>query len=102
MRLLCGYLQCDAMKFRPAAQCSAELCCTPAPASQKTPTWLRATIQQIVNEVDRPRAGGLSVLERLTEVLSSSFCGIRSYRRRPDRSDGSRHWPILRSDDVSR
>jgi transcriptional regulator GlxA family with amidase domain len=30
--------------------------------------WLRATIAQIVSEVDRPRTGGLSMLERLTEV----------------------------------
>ena len=31
--------------------------------------WLRATIAQIVAEVDRPRTGGLSMLERLTEII---------------------------------
>ena len=31
--------------------------------------WLRATIAQIVSEVDRPRTGGLSMLERLTEII---------------------------------
>ena len=30
--------------------------------------WLRATIEQMVAEVDRPRTGGLSMLERLTEI----------------------------------
>jgi transcriptional regulator GlxA family with amidase domain len=31
--------------------------------------WLRATIEQIVREVDRPRTGGISMLERLTEII---------------------------------
>jgi AraC-like DNA-binding protein len=31
--------------------------------------WLRATIDQIVTEVDAPSAGGLSMLERLTEII---------------------------------
>lgn len=30
--------------------------------------WLRHVIAQIVSEVDAPRAGGLSILERLTEI----------------------------------
>ena len=31
--------------------------------------WLRATIRQMVDEVDRPRAGGVSMLQRLTEII---------------------------------
>jgi AraC-like DNA-binding protein len=30
--------------------------------------WMRATISQIVAEVDNPRAGAISMLERLTEI----------------------------------
>ena len=67
VRILCGYIQCEAMHF--------------APFKNMLPTfihvrtlrtgvadWLATTILQIVAEVDLPQRGGSSVLERLTEV----------------------------------
>ena len=68
VRLLCGYLQCDALGFRPLRSALPSLLHARTGDSDDA-DWLRATIQQIVNEVDKPRTGGLSMLERLTEVL---------------------------------
>jgi AraC-like DNA-binding protein len=68
VRLLCGYLQCDTIGFRPLRNALPTLLHARTRDSDDT-AWLRATIQQIVAEVDRPRSGGLSMLERLTEVL---------------------------------
>ena len=68
MRLLCGYLQCDALDFRPLRNALPTLLHVGTRAA-KDGDWLRATIDQIVSEVDRPRAGGLSMLERLTEII---------------------------------
>lgn len=66
-RLLCGYLRCDAMDFRPLRMALPQLLHmkTAGPETH----WLRATIAQIVAEVDRPRTGGMSMLERLSEVI---------------------------------
>jgi len=67
VRLLCGYLQCDVLNFRPLRNALPTL----LHASSRTANnsaWLRATIDQIVDEVDSPRSGGLSMLERLTEI----------------------------------
>jgi AraC-like DNA-binding protein len=68
VRLLCGYLQCDVIGFRPLRSALPTLLHARTRDSGDA-AWLRATIQQIVTEVDRPRTGGLSMLERLTEVL---------------------------------
>jgi AraC-like DNA-binding protein len=66
VRLLCGYLEFAAASFQPLREA------LPTLLHVRTKTddlaWLGATIAQIVAEVDRPRAGGLSVLERLTEL----------------------------------
>jgi AraC-like DNA-binding protein len=67
VRLLCGYLQCDAVGFRPLLQALPSLLHASTSGAAES-NWLRATIQQIVSEVDRPRSGGLSMLERLTEI----------------------------------
>jgi AraC-like DNA-binding protein len=67
VRLLCGYLQCDAMSFRPLRDALPTLLHVRTKGAGDA-DWLRATISQIVAEVDRPRAGGLSMLERLTEA----------------------------------
>jgi AraC-like DNA-binding protein len=67
VRLLCGYLQCDAMSFRPLRDALPALLYVRTSAAGNA-GWLRATIEQIVAEVDRPRIGGLSMLERLTEI----------------------------------
>lgn len=65
-RLLCGYLQCDALSFRPLREALPSL--LHARAGPREGEWLRATLDQIVAEVDSPRSGGLSMLERLTEI----------------------------------
>jgi AraC-like DNA-binding protein len=67
VRLLCGYLQCAAVNFRPFRNALPSLPHFKA-ASLHEGDWLRSTIQQIVNEVEKPRSGGLSMLERLTEI----------------------------------
>ena len=67
MRLLCGYLQCDALNFRPLRNALPTLLHVSTRTNHDT-AWLRATIDQIVAEVDSPRSGGLSMLERLTEI----------------------------------
>jgi AraC-like DNA-binding protein len=67
VRLLCGYLQCDALRFRPLQNALPKLLHVRTRGANDA-DWLRATIAQIVAEVDRPRTGGLSMLERLTEI----------------------------------
>lgn len=67
LRMLCGYLQCDTMSFRPLRNALPGLLHVSAGAAEDG-GWLRATIGQIVTEVDNPRSGGLSMLERLTEI----------------------------------
>lgn len=66
-RLLCGFLQCDAVNFKPLRDV------LPAMLHIKTREtanagWLNAMTRQIIDEVDNPRAGSLPMLERLTEV----------------------------------
>jgi AraC-like DNA-binding protein len=68
VRLLCGYLHCDALNFAPLRQAMPELLYA-GTAVDRGLDWLRATIAQIVAEADRPRSGGLSMLERLTEII---------------------------------
>jgi AraC-like DNA-binding protein len=67
VRLLCGYLQCDAMRFCPLRDALPRVLHVRTAKAQDA-GWLRATIAQIVAEVDRPRTGGVSMLERLTEI----------------------------------
>lgn len=67
VRLLCGYLQCDTINFRPLRNALPSLLHVRTGTGADA-AWLRATIEQIVAEVDRPRSGGLSMLERLTEI----------------------------------
>lgn len=68
LRLLCGYLQCHAMDFRPLRRALPTLLHMRTGGTDEA-HWLRATIAQIVSEVDRPRTGGQSMLERLTEII---------------------------------
>jgi AraC-like DNA-binding protein len=67
-RLLCGYLTCEAMNFSPLRNSLPELIHVRTARTDEA-SWLRATIAQIVQEADHPRTGGLSMLERLTEML---------------------------------
>lgn len=65
VRLLCGYLQSEVVRFRPLMDALPPLIHM---RSADDTGWLAATIRQIVAEVDNPSTGGLSMLERLTEV----------------------------------
>jgi AraC-like DNA-binding protein len=68
VRLLCGYVQCEALSFAPLRQALPKLIHVKT-RSANDGDWLRATIRQMVEEVDRPRAGGISMLPRLTEII---------------------------------
>jgi AraC-like DNA-binding protein len=67
-RLLCGYLQCAALNFAPLRQALPKLIHIRTRGANDG-DWLRATIRQMADEVDRPRAGGVSMLPRLTEII---------------------------------
>jgi len=67
VRILCGYLQCDAMSFDPLRQALPTLLHVRT-REDADAAWLKAAITQIVSEFDRPRSGGAAILERLTEV----------------------------------
>jgi AraC-like DNA-binding protein len=67
VRLLCGYLEFGAVNFQPLRGALPDLIHVRTAADPDL-GWLGATLAQIVAEVDRPRAGGASVLERLTEI----------------------------------
>ncbi len=87
VRLLCGYLQCEAMNFRPLQDA------LPALLHVRTETaaggeWLCATIRQIVSEVEKPRTGGVSMLERLTEITFIELLRHEISKARP----GSTGW----------
>jgi len=65
VRMLCGYVRCEAMHFAPFRRALPEFIhvSTDAPGD-----WLAGIVAQIVHEVDAPRGGGTAVLERLTEI----------------------------------
>lgn len=68
VRLLCGFLQCDALGFKPLRDAMPKLLHVRTRGVEGA-EWLRATVAQIVGEVDHPCAGSHSMLERLTEIL---------------------------------
>ncbi|WP_149759300.1 AraC family transcriptional regulator [Neomesorhizobium albiziae] len=68
VRLLCGFLRSDGMNFRPLREALPQTLHVRTRDSGAA-AWLNATIGQIVAEVDSPRTGGLSMLERLTEII---------------------------------
>jgi AraC-like DNA-binding protein len=67
-RLLCGYLQCEAAGFAPFSRSLPKMIHVKT-RSDGNARWLAATVQQMVAEVDCPRAGGVSMVPRLTEVV---------------------------------
>lgn len=67
VRILCGYIQCEAMRFGPFRDLLPKFIHVRTLEGDGA-DWLAATIEQIVAEVDVPKRGGTSVLERLTEV----------------------------------
>lgn len=68
VRLLCGFLEFGATNFGPLRNALPELLHVRTRQAEAL-GWMSATIDQIVAEVDRPRAGGVSMLERLTEAM---------------------------------
>jgi AraC-like DNA-binding protein len=68
VRVLCGFLHCDSLGFRPLREALPTVLHVRTRGAEKT-EWLRTTIDQIIAEVDHPRAGGRSMLERLMEIL---------------------------------
>lgn len=67
VRMLCGYIQCEAMDFPPFREMLPKFIHVRTRGAAGD-DWLAMTIRQIVVEVDNPLRGGVSVLERLTEV----------------------------------
>lgn len=68
VRMLCGYIQCEAMDFSPFRDMLPKFIHVRTQGAGHG-DWLAQTIRQIVVEVDNPLRGGASVLERLTEVV---------------------------------
>ncbi|MDQ0395044.1 AraC family transcriptional regulator [Labrys monachus] len=67
-RILCGFLQCDLLEFQPLKTALPQLIhirTKPTGAA----TWLRAMVRQMVEEIDNPAGGGVSMLPRLTELM---------------------------------
>lgn len=67
VRLLCGYLHCEVLDFAPLQRILPKLIHIRT-IGQAELTWLSNMVQQIIREVDEPRHGSLSMIERLTEV----------------------------------
>ena len=65
VRILCGYVQCEATGFAPFRAALPEFIHI---RTAGMGDWLSGTIAQIVTEVDQPQPGGGTILERLTEV----------------------------------
>lgn len=67
-RLLCGYLRCEALEFRPLAAALPPILrlVSGYPLGDG---WAAVTVRQMVAEADNPSPGGLSLLERLSETL---------------------------------
>jgi AraC-like DNA-binding protein len=67
VRLLCGYLHCEVLDFAPLQRVLPKLIHIRT-TGQAELAWLSTMVQQIVREVDEPRHGGLSMIERMTEL----------------------------------
>jgi AraC-like DNA-binding protein len=68
VRFLCGYLQCETSGFAPFSRSLPKMIHVKTRGDANA-RWLAATVQQMVAEVDCPRAGGVSMVPRLTEVV---------------------------------
>ncbi|MDB5551544.1 MAG: AraC family transcriptional regulator [Rhizobium sp.] len=67
VRLLCGYLHCEVLDFAPLQRVLPKLVHIRT-TGQAELTWLSSMVRQIVREVDEPRHGSLSMIERMTEL----------------------------------
>jgi len=88
VRLLCGFLQCDAIDFEPLRQALPKLIHIRTRGANDG-GWLRETIRQMVTEVDVPRSGGIAMLARLTEML---FIEILRHRIMMTEQPGATGW----------
>jgi AraC-like DNA-binding protein len=68
VRLLCGYLNCDALNFAPLRAALPEVLHVRTKGANDA-AWLASAVGQLTLEADNPRPGGLSMLERLTEIM---------------------------------
>jgi AraC-like DNA-binding protein len=68
VRVLCGYLHCDAMRFSPLRDALPAMMHVRTSRSDDA-AWLRATIAQMEAEAISARPGAPSMLERLTEIV---------------------------------
>lgn len=68
VRLLCGYLICDALNFEPLRAALPDVLHVRTRGANDA-AWLAAAVGQLTLEADHPRPGGLSMLERLTEIM---------------------------------
>ncbi len=68
VRLLCGYLICDALNFEPLRAALPDVLHVRTKGANDA-AWLGAAVGQLTLEADNPRPGGLSMLERLTEIM---------------------------------
>ena len=80
-RVLCGVLECDAASFPPLV---AALPPVLRARGGETGGWLGAAVAQMAAEVDRPSAGGVSMLERLSEVVFIELLRREIAAARPD------------------
>ncbi len=67
VRILCGYVQCEATAFAPFRTVLPKFIHIRT-TGDGAADWLSGTVAQIVAEVDQPQPGGGPVLERLTEL----------------------------------
>ena len=88
VRLLCGFLQCDAIDFEPLWQALPKLIHIRTRGANDG-GWLRETIRQMVTEVHVPRSGGIAMLARLTEIL---FIEILRHRIMMTEQPGATGW----------
>lgn len=65
VRILCGYVRCEALSFGPFRAALPELVLV---ATAGGDDWLAPIVARIVAEVDAPQGGGTAILERLTEL----------------------------------
>ncbi len=65
VRILCGYVRCEAVHFLPFREALPEFIHLSTAANED---WLSGVVSQIVREVDLPQGGGTAILERLTEI----------------------------------
>ncbi len=84
VRMMCGYLECDALDFQPIRDVIPDLILVRTAAEEAG--WLAASIRQIVAEVEQPSPGGRTALERLTEMMFLELLRREIARREASRS----------------